>query len=451
MKFLRRLRRMSQLNRKTVLGFGIGDLGCNLYFSLMGFLFINYMTDRMGLSGTLAGTAMLYGNLWDAITDPIISSLSDRTRSRFGRRHPYMFIGSLLVALFLYLFFSLPTNLPEKETFIKVTVILCLLNTAYTMVIIPYSSLQPELTDDYTDKTRLSGWRMAFALVGTFIAVTGLPIATNSSWITMALIMGSIIVITTFITVFTVKEPGLGLYKKQKGVIRTYREAFTNKEFIPALLAWTLFIMGVTIIQQGYLYYFKYNIGNETLFSIALFGLLIMALITLPLWVKISHKISKAQCYIYGMGLFVIILLAIYFLSPIINGLFTVTLLILGGIGLSTHYIIPTALVPDIVELDAVRSGIRREGAYYSIWNFIMKLGKGIAALIIGITLDISGFVPAVDGVVGQQSSATQDGIALLCGPITAIIIILGMISLKWYPINREYYQKNMEKYKATN
>lgn len=432
---------MSRLNRKTVFGFAIGDIGGNLYFSLMGFVFIYFMTDRMGLSGTLAGYAMLVGRVWDAITDPIISTMSDRTKNRFGRRRPYMFLGAIMMFIFMYLLFSLPVDQPSSSIFIKATLLLCLLNTAYTMVNIPYSALQPELTSDYTDKTRLAGWRMAFAIIGTYFAVTGLPLATATSWNIMALVLGSVVLISTFITVFTVKEPGVGSYAKQRGVLRSYKEAFTNREFIPALLSWSLFVMGVTIIQQAFLYYFKYNFNNEGLFSLALFGLLTLALLFLPLWVKLAQKISKGQCYMLGMGFFSLLLILSYFLTPIFGGMFGVIIIVIGGIGFSTHYVMPHSIIPDIVELDVCRTGIRREGVYYSIWNFIMKLGQGIAALIIGKTLDFVGFIPSVTNEVVVQSQRTLDGIAFLCGPIAAVILFTGVIILQKYPINREYYQ----------
>lgn len=432
---------MLRLNRKTVFGFAVGDIGGNLYFSLMGFVFIYFMTDRMGLSGTLAGYAMLAGRVWDAITDPIISSISDRTKSRYGRRRPYMFLGAIMMFIFMYLLFSLPTDQTPSAIFTKAILLLCLLNTAYTMVNIPYSALQPELTSDYADKTRLAGWRMAFAIIGTYFAVTGLPLATATSWNIMALVLGSVVLISTFVTVFTVKEPGMGNYAEQKGILRSYKEAFTNKEFIPALLSWSLFVMGVTIIQQAFLYYFKYNFRNEGLFSMALFGLLTLALMFLPMWVKISQKLSRGRCYMIGMGSFALLLLISYFLTPVFGGMFGVIIIIIGGIGFSTHYVMPHSIIPDIVELDVIRTGIRREGVYYSIWNFIMKLGQGVAALIIGKTLDFVGFIPSIKDEYIEQSARTLDGIAFLCGPIAAVILFTGVIILKKYPITQEYYQ----------
>ncbi|OQY36403.1 MAG: hypothetical protein B6229_10160 [Spirochaetaceae bacterium 4572_7] len=349
---------MPKLRMKTVLGFGIGDLGGNLYFSMIGFIFIFYLTEKMGLSGTLAGMAMMIGKLWDAITDPIVSTISDRSTSKFGRRRPFIFWGALLLAISMVLMFSLPKFESTLTTFIVVTALFALLSTAYTFVNIPYASMQPELTDDYDDKTRLTSFRMGFAILGTLLAVTARPIAESfglkrNGWTFMAIIMGSIMLISSWITVFTVKEKPASSYKEQKGIKESYFEAFKNREFILALIPWTLFVSGVTIIQGAFLYYFKYLFGNQGLFELTIFGLIIIALISLPLWVRISQKISKGRSYMIGMG-----------------------------------------IIPDVVELDSARTGIRREGVYYSIWNFVMKSGQAIAGLIIGVTLDLFGFIP---------------------------------------------------------
>ncbi len=110
---------MSKLRLKTALGFSIGDIGGNLYFSIIGFIFIFYLTEQLGLSGTLAGTAMLIGKIWDAVTDPIVSSISDRTKSKFGRRRPFIFWGALLLAVSMVLMFSMPRLGTDTNTFIK--------------------------------------------------------------------------------------------------------------------------------------------------------------------------------------------------------------------------------------------------------------------------------------------------------------------------------------------
>lgn len=328
----------------------------------------------------------------------------------------------------------------------------CLLNTAYTLVNIPYSALQPELTNDYNEKTSLTSLRMGFAILGTLLAVTARPIAEcigldNNGWSKMAIIMGLVMLISSWITVFSVKETDNSKLKKQKGVVQSYKDAFMNKEFIYALIPWTLFVTGVTIIQGSYLYYFKYIFNDAGKFELTLFGLIITALISLPLWVKISKHISKSSSYMLGMGIFTVGLIFSYIVSPILGTMATVIIVTVSGIGFSTHYIMPHSLLPDVIELDAIRTGIRREGVYYSIWNFLLKCGQAIAGLLIGITLDLVGFItPSNPNEVVMQSDKTLDGIAFLCGPLPVVIILIGILILRKYPITKEYYTRELTK-----
>lgn len=448
---------MQKLKLKTILGFAVGDLGGNLYFSLIGFIFIFYLTEQLGIPGTLAGSAMMIGKLWDAITDPIVSSWSDRSKSKWGRRRPFIFWGALLLCISFIGMFSLPKFDSDFQTFIVASLLFCVLSTAYTLVNIPYAAMQPELTADYHEKTLVTGYRMAFAILGTLLAVGGRPIANafgleNGGWAKMATIMGLMMLISSWITVFTVKEPHHSKYKKQKGVLTSYKEAFLNKEFIPALIPYCLFILAVTIMQGAYLYYFKYIFKQEFLFDLTLLGLIVVSLISLPLWVKISKKLSKGFSYKIGMSVVALALILSYFIAPLTTPLFTVFALTISGIGFSTHYIMPHSIIPDIIELDAARTGIRREGVYISIWNFFMKCGQALAGLMIGIGLDLFKFVPpetAADFV--EQKEITLKGIALICGPLPFIIILLGVLIIKKYPITHKYYLKEINKENRIN
>lgn len=448
---------MPKLHTKTILGFAVGDLGGNLYFSIIGFILIFFLTDHLGLSGTMAGVAVMVGKLWDAITDPIVSSISDRSKSRFGRRRPFIFFGALLLSLSFIGMFSLKNQGSDIKTFIMATILFCILSTAYTLVNIPYAAMQPELTDNYHEKTRLTGYRMAFAILGTLMAVGARPIAellgfNNGGWTKMASIMGLIMLASSWVTVFTVKEPLGKIYKKQKGVVTSYKEAIFNREFTTALVPWALFITGVTVIQQSYLYYFKYIFKAQRLFDITLLGLIVVSLISLPLWVKVSKSVSKGRCYQIGMLILIVALSLSAIIAPLTTPLFTVMALTVAGVGFSTHYIMPHSIIPDIIELDVARTGIRREGIYIGIWNFLMKTGQALAGLIIGVTLDIFDYIPGKFGEdYIEQSSKTLKGIWLLCGPLPVSIILLGVILLKYYPITNSYYEKELRKEERIN
>ena len=193
------------------LGYGVCDLGGNLFFTVIGFWLLNFLTDTVGLAAGLAGLTIAIGKIWDAVTDPMTGYLSDRTKSRLGRRRPWMLFGSVPLFLTMILMFTNPAlfagagwNPAEQQTFLFIwaTVLFCLLCTAYTAVNIPYNSLTPELTQDYHERTSLNGYRFGFAVVGSLLgAGASLPIVMafpdkNTGFAGMGSIFGALMLIT---------------------------------------------------------------------------------------------------------------------------------------------------------------------------------------------------------------------------------------------------------------
>ena len=149
---------MQKLPMRTKLGFGIADLGGNMFFTLIGFYLLFYFTDIVRLPAALAGTAIMIGKIWDAVTDPVTGYLSDKTRTKWGRRRPYMFVGAILSLVGMAAIFSTPGAPTTGALFAIATLLFCFLNLAYTLVNIPYAALLPELTKDFDQRTTLTGY-----------------------------------------------------------------------------------------------------------------------------------------------------------------------------------------------------------------------------------------------------------------------------------------------------
>ncbi len=435
---------MSQVTRKTKIGFGIGDLGGNLFFTIIGFYLLYFLTDVVGLSAALAGTVLMIGKIWDAVTDPVTGFVSDRTRSRWGRRRPYMFVGAIIGMFSMGLMFTIPDINGQMPMFFYMTGVFCLLNTAYTLMNIPYAALLPEITQDFNERTILTGYRMSFAVVGTFLGagavfpIIGLFENPELGWTVMGYIMGAIMLITMMITIFTVKEPDHVQDSKQAGFFQTYKEALKNKVFLKALIPWALFITGTTMVQGALVYYFANVFGDEGLFQIALMALLAMSLLFIPIWVKISQRIGKKNSYTIGMGIMAVGILVFSLGGEQLGALISCGVMALAGVGLSTHYVMPHSILPDVIEHDSMNyDGVRREGVFSSLWTFMSKIGQALALALNGWILSIVGYQA---GTVATDSTIT--GIKLLCGPIPVIFYVIGIIILASYPINKEFYDK---------
>ena len=429
------------LTRRVKLGFGIGDLGGNLFFTIIGFYLLYYFTDVVGLNPALSGTALMIGKVWDAITDPITGYYSDRTKSRFGRRRPYIFIGAIFSFFFMALIFTPVTFQTEMNQFLYLTLLYCLLNTAYTLVNIPYAALLPELTEDYNERTVLTGYRMGFAVLGTFAgAALVMPIVNASSWPVMGTVMGAIMLVTALATVFAIKEPKEHPKLSEEGFFATFVEVLKEKVFLQALLPWTFFITGTSMVQGALVYYFAYLYNDEGLFQIALVGLLSFSLLCIPFWVHVAKKIGKKQVYMIGMAIMSVGVLLFSLLGTTFGPIYGIVVMSLAGIGLSTHYVMPHAILPDVVEYDAYtyKKG-RREGVFSSIWTFVSKIGQAFA-------LALNGWILAIFGYQGGSFlPQTKIGIILLVGPLPILWYIIGLFILKHYPIDQSFYEEMIQ------
>jgi GPH family glycoside/pentoside/hexuronide:cation symporter len=353
----------------------------------------------------------------------------------------------------MVLMFTDPGLREDRQLFVWVVVINCLLNTAYTLINIPYSALAPELTADFHERTVLNGYRMSFAVVGTLVgagAVVPLVNAfggTVTGWTITGGILGVIMAASTLTTVFTVKEKLGAPLKAQTRIIRSYAQVLKMKVFLLAVIPWAFHITGVTIIQANLRFFYKHIYQNEGMFQIALLFLLVVSLAFIPVWVRVSKTLGKKRCYNIGMLIVAAMVLIFVSVGPLLPIWFSFVIMALAGVGFSTQYAIPYALVPDVVEYDFAENGVRREGVFYGMWTFSSKLGRALAIGMSGWILAAFGYIEASASVPDPvQESLALVGIRILVGPVPALFFVAGVIILSFYPITRETYEKIMVK-----
>jgi len=432
-----------RLPLKVKLGFGVCDLGGNLFFTVVAFLLLNYLTDTVGISAGIAGAIIMIGKIWDAVTDPVVGYISDNTRTRWGRRRPYIFWGSFPLFLAMAVMFTNPGFSSQMMLFIWGVLTYCALCTAYTLVNIPYSALTPELTQDFHERTVLNGFRFGFAVIGTLLgAGAALPLvgmfpSENLGFSMMGIIFGLVMLVTALATVFTVKEPVLQEVEKRTGFFKTYLRVFNNKPYVLILLTYALHVTALTVVSGIAIYYFKYIHHNEAMTTVAMLILLVTAMAFIPVSVVLSRKTGKKFVYGAGMGIFALAILVLAFAGHIQGIGFSLALMCFAGIGMGFTYAMPYAMVPDAVEYDYLITGERTSGVFYGIWTFGLKIGQALALGITGAVLSITGYVP--DAV---QTETAALGIRLLLGPVSAVIFMLSIAVLYFYPINEERYNQ---------
>jgi len=441
----------AKLPVRTKLGFGVCDLGGNLFFTAMGFWSLNYLTDTVALPAAAAGFAVMIGKIWDAVIDPVIGYLSDRTKSRWGRRRPYLLACAVPLGLAMWFFYTNPHLRSVPALTAWAALALCLLNAAYSFVNIPYSSLTPELTQDYHERTSLNGYRFAFASVGTILgAAIVLPIVSSfpdrsQGFSAVGAVMGAIMVAVTLITFFSVREPPRAAEEAiQEGFFKTYFAVFRNRAYVIVLIAYALNLVAINFLQTILVYYFKYVLNAEGLTTIAMVLLIAVALLCIPASVPLAKRVGKRQTYQLGMGLMAAVCLLLYFTGHVFGVRFVFASIIVAGAGLGLTYVAPWAMVPDTIEWDACRTGNRREGAYYGMWTFLAQCGQAVSLGLSGLILSHSGYV--ADAI---QGSGSLQAIRLILGPIPAVVFAGGIGILFAYPITERVYNEMMAGKKA--
>jgi GPH family glycoside/pentoside/hexuronide:cation symporter len=442
------------LSKATKLGFGAADLGGNLFFTAMGFWTLNFLTDTVGLGAAAAGAAVMVGKLWDAVTDPMMGFVSDRTRSRWGRRRPYLLFGAIPLALTMWFFFTNPGIKDQLWVGIWAAVTLCLLNTAYTVVNIPYSSLTPELTSDYHERSSLNGYRFGFAVIGTILGAGAvLPLVgvfgdnRSAGFSFMGAVLGVLMAVSTLVTFLSVREPDHSHEPKPtEKFFPTFLAVFRNKPYVIVLATYALNLTALNFVQGILVYYFKYIYRNEALTTLAMILLLVTAMICIPISVLVSKHIGKKRCYQICFAVLASACLIIYFLGHRLGSGFFLAMMVYAGIGVGFGYVAPWAMVPDAIEVDAVRTGNRKEGAFYGMWTFTSKVGTSLATALTGLILGAAGYAANL----AEQSESALGAIRLIIGPIPAVIFIAAMILIDRYPIDEATYNAIVGK-KASN
>lgn len=432
-----------KISRKTKIGFGAGEFSSSIFFTLTSFWLMNFLTDEVRLSAALAGSALLVGKIWDAVIDPFIGYISDHTRSRWGRRRPYILFFSIPFGLAFVLMFSNPGIADQTAKFYWAMLTYVFFCTVYSFTNIPYNAILPEISKDYNERTSISGYKQAFAVIGTILgAGAALPLMAlfanrTAGYIGMSAIFGFLAALSLFATFFSVREPKLMEQPKGESISKSLKDVFTNKPYLLLLAAWFTNSTAVAIMEGMLVYYYKYIFQAEASVTLAMITLLVVTIATIPFWVWFARKVSKKTAYIIGMTLTLLAVVLFAFTADRLGQTGALVFMVLAGFGFSSHFVLPWSMAPDTIEFGYDRTGVRREGVYYSVWTFMIALGGAFAGFLIGQCLAYFGYIP--DAV---QSASSILGIRFLIGPLPAVLILLGNLALLFYPLNQKKYEE---------
>ncbi len=444
-----------KLNLPTKVAYGVGELGGEIPGNILVFFLLFFLTNVAGLNPTLAGSVLLIGKVWDAINDPMIGYLSDRTRSPLGRRYPWMLIGAIPLGIGFGLQWFVPPTSNQSLLFAYYGGIGILFYAAFTSVVLTHNALAAELTQGYDERIDLISFKASFS-IGASIFSLGLAqiiFAYVDNPSQEYRILGTICAVVATLAVFLCVW---GTYKRYKQIeaqresvtqvsvlpiTQQFRIAFSNFPFICVigiyLCSWLSLQTTAAILPFFVTHWMGLPDHHFTQTALTVQG---TALSMTFVWSAIAKRVGKRIIYCIGIPVTVCALMGLFFLQPNQVGLMY-GLAVFVGLGLSTAYIVPWSMLPDVVDFDEFNTGQRREGIFYALVVQIHKIAVAIALFLVGKALDMSGFISSTS----EQLSTTQPEsalwtIRLLIGPIPAIVLMGGLAWAYFYPISRSFH-----------
>jgi GPH family glycoside/pentoside/hexuronide:cation symporter len=423
--------------------YGSGDLGFSLTSTIVAAYFAIFLTDVVGVSARIAAIAIFVGRTWDYVNDPLFGYISDRTRTRWGRRRPYLLFGPIPFAIVFTLMWWKPPIQGDISLAIYYAFIYVLYDASATMIYMPYFALTPELTSDYDERTSITSVRSFFSIFGSLLAFT-IPLMIIDGFspehapkvLLMGVMFAIISAIPLYLVFFGTQERPEFMNLKQPGLLESLRASMQNRPFIFSAVIYLFTWVTVDILQTILLYFIKYVVGRESNSEVFMATIFVVGICALPLWVWVSHRLDKRLAYIIGMVFFAAVLLVLINLTPATPLSWILILCVLAGIGISAAHVIPWSIIPDAIEYGELKTGERYEGMFYSLISLSQKVASSFAIPMVLLVLDATGYIPNSSA---QPPSAVL-GIRIVTGPIPAVMISIGILFAILYPLGRERY-----------
>ncbi|MBF2015320.1 MAG: MFS transporter [Rivularia sp. T60_A2020_040] len=455
-----------KLDLKTKLAYGAGDLGPAITANISVFYLLFFFTNVAGIPAGLAGSILMVGKIWDAINDPIVGVMTDRTKSgRWGRRLPWLLYGAIPFGIFFFLQWIVPTT-NVWGLFWYYVIIGVISQVFYTVVNLPYTAMTPELTQDYDERTSLNSIRFAFSIGGSILSLFlaqlifsprfSIIFNRQQQYLVLAAICGVISILGLFWCVWGTRDRVLVFEAKRTQteeseslpIVEQIKIVFNNKPFLFVIGIYLFSWLGVQITASVIPYFVIYCMKlQESDVPAVMIGVQGTALLMLFVWGALSKRVGKKAVYFMGMFLWIIAATGLFFLQPGQIGLMYV-LAVIAGSGVSVAYLVPWSMMPDVIELDELQTGQRREGVFYGFMVLLQKFGLAFGLFLVGIALESSGFQENIPGQIQLpiQPDTALSAIRITVGPVPIVCLICGLFLTYFYPITREMHAEMLLK-----
>ena len=447
------MRTLPPLPFSVKLAYGVGELAAAVPASLAAFFMLYFLTAIAGLNPALTGSVLLLGRAWDAINDPLVGWLSDRTRSPLGRRFPWMLAGIGPMAICSVLLWWVPPVKSSGGLFLYYSGLLLFTFAAFTAVQLPYTALAAELSDDYDERTALVGMKSAFSIGGSILGllmaqvVFGHVADPRQQYLILGGISAGLAIITLGLCIVGTyrrywRLQGRHQHRTPQATPISFgvamRSVFYNSAFRKILGLYLCGWVGIQVTAAMLPYFVDIWMHlPDTHFAQMALAVQGTAIAMIFVWEQVAKWSSKRTVFVIGAPFAIVALIGLAIIQPgQVRWMYTLGSM--AGVGVATLYMVPFAMLPDVIDLDELQTGLRREGLYFSAVVFLQKLGMALALFISGQLLGWAGFVA---NSASQPNSALW-AIRFLIGPLPATLLLLSLWFASGYPMSRQRHRQ---------
>jgi len=430
------------------INFGAGALGMAIVLNTLAGILAPFMTNFLGISAVVVALLLPVSKLYDMVTDPLMGVISDRTRTRWGRRRPFLFLGGIVTATGFFLIFN-PPALDNSPALLNAWVLgaLFLTYTGYTLFNIPYLAMPAEMTTHYHERTALMSWRTVFINFGALIAAFSFALV---EWLgndrqahgAMGLIFAALIAggsIYCFFGLASAHQTTAARLPQKPSIGRQIRTIATNRPLMNLLGAKLCQLLGLAASGSAGVYFkvviLKMSYTQTTWFLVVN---IVVILAAIPLWNRVSRRHGKRLTYMIATACFALTVstwllataadpLSYIFVRAVFLGFFASGVIIMGA-----------ALLPDAVEYDYLKTGMRREATMSAFYAIVEKLAFAAGPALALLMLGAFGYQEGTEGMQIEQPESAINAIYVTAGLAPALLYGLSLIFLANYDLTEE-------------
>ena len=431
-----------RLTRGATLGYAVGAAGTAGFGTVPGLLLAIYLTNTLGVAAGIASLVVLVPKLWDVFFLPYVGTLSDRAVARTGNRARFLVFGAIGMLICFPLMFAVPAGIAPMVAAFWVLITFLVAASAFGFFQVPYIALAAEITDSPRERTTLMSWRVGFQVIGILLFGVGAPVVVglfadeNSGYLAMGIAVGGLIALGMLVCWSVVRRLHRYVTEATAGThspIAQFRTAWQARPFRLLVSAFIVQALGAGAVLAAAPYFSRYILGVAD-FGLVFGVLLVPAVIFMPMWAAVGHRLGKRRGFIISSFIFMAGLIG-SLAAPLVPLAAALALICVTSVGYAGMQMFPLAMLPDTISDDAARTGEQRAGSFTGVWTAGETAAFAIGPALVLLLLAVTGYVSTTAGQTIDQPASAITGVTLAFSVLPVVLVALSLPLIWRYPL----------------